>query len=60
MAFNIVHNHGHVELYIDGKFYCTADNFSEAIREYNNYVKEGLNVNESKNSSTKVRHNGTV
>lgn len=50
MPFNIVHRRGHVELYINGKFYCTADTFGEALREYNNYVKERLS-NESKSAT---------
>ena len=45
MPFEIVHNHGHVDLYINGTFYCSADTFGEAIREYNEYVKERLGLN---------------
>ena len=50
MSFDIVHSHGHVELYINGKFYCTADTEQEARLEYNNYVKERLS-NESKSAT---------
>jgi hypothetical protein len=35
---------GHVELYINGVFYCTADNHREAMREYNKYIQEKLNA----------------
>ena len=56
MAFNIVHKHGHVELYINGKFYCSADNFSEALNEYNNYVKERLGLNENQSAKKELQH----
>ena len=32
----IVHNNGHYEVYIDGKFYCSADNVVEAAKEIEN------------------------
>lgn len=50
MNFNIIPKHGHVELYINGAFYCSADTFAEAIREYNEYVKRRL-ANESKSTA---------
>jgi hypothetical protein len=40
---------GHVELYINGVFYCTADNHKDAMEAYNEYVKERLK-NENKSS----------
>ena len=46
MTVNIAPVHGHWEVYIDGKFYCTADTFSEAVGEYQLYMKGG-NVNEN-------------
>ena len=57
MAFNIVHKHGHVELYINGDFYCSADTFAEALIEYNNYIKERLKANENQNSKKELQHN---
>jgi hypothetical protein len=35
--YEIVSNHGHFEIYIDGEFYCTADNYDEAEREIEEY-----------------------
>ena len=37
MTYKIVPKNGHVEVYINGKFYCTADTMAEAIREVKNY-----------------------
>jgi hypothetical protein len=42
MTFKILPILGHVELHINGKFYCTADNHREATQEYNKYVEERL------------------
>lgn len=36
----IVRNNGHWEVYIDGKFYCSADSRSEAEKEYQGYMKD--------------------
>lgn len=47
MDFDIIYNHGHIDLYINGKFYCSVDKVSEAIEEYNNYMKERENKNVS-------------
>ena len=33
MTTEIISTQGHYEVYIDGKFYCSADNYSEAVRE---------------------------
>jgi hypothetical protein len=49
MTFQIISKHGHVELYINGAFYCSADTVSEAVEEYNKYVKRRL-YNENKSS----------
>lgn len=51
MSFRIIPKGGHVELHINGKFYCSADNTREAIKEYNEYVKGRLKLSESKSSS---------
>lgn len=42
MSYSIVENHGHYEVYIDGKFFCSADTMAEAVHElmednYENY-----------------------
>lgn len=39
MSVEITASHGHWEVYINGKFYCSADTFSEAVKEYQNYTK---------------------
>ena len=39
MDYRIINNHGHYEVYIDGKFYCSADTVTEAIHEVvNDYL----------------------
>ena len=40
MDYRIVDSHGHYEVYIDGKFFCSADTMTEAIQEI---VDEYLN-----------------
>lgn len=40
MNVDIKPNHGHWDVYIDGKFYCSADTRDEAEREYKTYLKE--------------------
>lgn len=55
MTFKILPIFGHVELHIDGKFYCTADNFGEALKEYNDYVKRRLK-HENKNTTQELQH----
>jgi len=37
MSVKIAPNRGHWEVYIDGKFYCSADTFNEAVKEYQEY-----------------------
>lgn len=31
--YDIVANHGHYDVYIEGEFFCSADTFTEAMRE---------------------------
>ena len=50
MTVNIVPNKGHWEVRINGKFYCSADTFAEAITEYQDYMKV-RNANENKNTA---------
>lgn len=33
MSYQIVQKNGHYEVYINGKFYCSADTFKEALDE---------------------------
>jgi hypothetical protein len=40
MTYKIKPERGHFVVYINGKFYCTADNMREAIKEVDNYARE--------------------
>lgn len=33
MDFEIIHNAGHYDVYLEGEFHCTADSYSEAVDE---------------------------
>lgn len=33
MSYQIIHDREHLVIYIEGKFYCTADNWKEADAE---------------------------
>ena len=37
MNWKIVHNKDHYNVYINGKFYCSADTFEEAVKELEEY-----------------------
>lgn len=37
MSYKIVYHYGHCDVYIDGEFYCSADNEDEALREISKY-----------------------
>lgn len=36
MSYDIVPVRGHYEVYINGEFYCSADNMTEAAKEIEN------------------------
>lgn len=55
MSITIMPKHGHWEVYIDGKFYCSADTFSEAVMEYTNYMKERY-ASETQSSSQELQY----
>ena len=38
--YKIVMRNGHYEIYICGKFYCSADSMNEAIDEVERFLKE--------------------
>lgn len=39
MSYRIIDKYGHYEVYIDGKFFCSADTITEAIHEVvDNYL----------------------
>ena len=37
MSVKITPKRGHWEVYINGKFYCSADSFNEAVKVYQEY-----------------------
>lgn len=37
--YKIVQNKGHYEVYINKKFYCSADSWPEAVREVEEYYE---------------------
>lgn len=39
-TFNIIHEGDHYVVYVDGKFYATADNYTEAVYEVEQALKE--------------------
>lgn len=46
MTYKIERNHEHFVVYIDGKFFCTADSKKEAKTEVMNYAEERGMLNE--------------
>lgn len=53
MTYNIVRSYGHYNVYINDKFYCSADTVREATKEVEDYIKEGVQ-NENKSSYQKL------
>ena len=49
MTYKIRPKKGHFEVYINGKFYCSADSWREAENEIKKYVK-GSDLNESQSA----------
>ena len=41
MTYSIKPYKGHFVVYIDGKFYCTADSHMEAVKDIEEYRKKG-------------------
>lgn len=39
MSYKIVPYHGHYHVYINGKFFCSADTMSEAVKEVEDFCK---------------------
>ena len=39
MSYDIINVNGHYEVYIDGAFYCSADNTIEAAKEIEKYER---------------------
>lgn len=42
MNWKIVHNKDHYNVYINGKFYCSADTFEEAVKELEEEVVQRI------------------
>lgn len=40
MSYRIIPTRGHYEIYINGRFYCSADNIKEAEKEIESYRRE--------------------
>ena len=38
MNYEVKQVHGHYEIYIDGNFYCTADNMVEVVEEIEKFL----------------------
>ena len=47
-------------VYIDGKFYCTADNEKEAAKEVAEYERNGGINHESYRTRKKLQHNRAI
>ena len=50
MTYKIKREREHFEVYINNRFYCSADNEKEAAKEIENYAKERGVSYETKNS----------
>ena len=48
MSYKIVPVCGHFEVYIDGEFYCTADNMKEVEKEIKEYIEHTFGYNLSR------------
>lgn len=53
MTYNIVKYCGHYNVFINNKFYCSADTIREATKEVEEYIKEGVK-NENKSAYQKL------
>lgn len=40
IKYKIIRDREHYVVYIDGKFFCTADKIKEAVREVESYLAE--------------------
>ena len=49
MTYDIKRNKEHFDIYINGRFYCSADNEKEAAQEVQEYMKGGSH-NENKSA----------
>ena len=60
MNFDIKRQKEHFIVYINGKFFCTADNEREAAKEIREYVKNGGINHENYCAKKKLQHNRVV
>lgn len=42
--YKIIDKYGHYEVYRNGKFYCSADTYGEALREIEEEERRNVNV----------------
>ena len=59
MTYEIKRKRGHFVVYINERFYCSADSIREATKEVENYIKEGVQ-NENKSAYQKLWCNRTL
>lgn len=53
MTYKITKYRDHYNVFINDKFYCSADNVREATKEVEEYMKDGVQ-NENKNAYQKL------
>ena len=41
MSYKNIPKYGHYEVHVNGRFYCSADTFHEAVKEAEEYIKTG-------------------
>lgn len=54
MTCKIKSDRGHFVVHINGRFYCTADNMREAVKEVEDYIKERGVVHENKSTKQNI------
>lgn len=57
MTYKIKPYKGHLVVYIDGEFYCTADNMKEVEKEIKEYKQKRSVKNENKIAKEKLWNN---
>lgn len=53
MTYKIVKSYGHYNVFINNRFYCSADSVREATKEVEEYMRESVE-NENKSSYQKL------
>ena len=60
MTVDIKRHRGHFVVYINGKFYCTADDEKEAAQEVAEYERNGGIHHENYSTQKKLQHNRII